>query len=159
MSLPLIHFISNFFIIFYSFNFISACHFSVVATNFGSPCWSNDRMQIFGTSTLAYFLEAPSTFVYSQWSVHSEAQYILICDIYSSVLRLYCPICFVLFCYWRTVIVTLLKIHASMGDVRYTAAPGTPLSARLKLPFTFNYLIGLIWTNYSNSRVLSFFSP
>lgn len=45
-----------------------------------------------------------------------------------------------------------------MGDVRYTAAPGTPLSARLKLPFTVNYLIGLIWTNYSNSKVLSFFS-
>lgn len=66
----------------------------------------------------------------SQWSVHREAQYILISDIYSSVLRLHCPIfCFVLFCYWRTVIVTLLKIHASMGDVRYTAAPGTPLSA------------------------------
>lgn len=47
----------------------NTAHSKIFATVFGGPCWSNDRMQGFATSSSASFLklEAPPIFIHSQW--------------------------------------------------------------------------------------------
>lgn len=117
MSLPLIHFISNFFIIFFIHLILYQLVILVLLQpTLAVPAGQTIECRFLGLPRWPTFWKHRPPLHNSQWSVHREAQYILISDIYSFVLRLYCPI--FLFCF------VLLLTHSNCHVIKNTRFHG-----------------------------------